>query len=164
MMRNSDPWSLSKLVNSSFAFRCRKNNFCFLKIKKLEGIKMKLIAWVCLAFAMLLSACASASDIDFSKVDAECGKQCQTAEAECNTRFAGYPTLLYTHCKPELRECVKACPPPGTTPPAAPAKANEVVDKTSIAARLRLLEELHKSGDITDKEYADKRQEILKSL
>jgi hypothetical protein len=125
---------------------------------------MKQIALVCAVSSVLLSACASAPDIDYSKVDEVCGKQCQTDEAECKKRFAEYPTISYTHCKPELRACVKSCPPPGTTPLVSPAKANEVTDKTSIAARLRLLEELHKSGDITDKEYADKRQEILKSL
>jgi hypothetical protein len=125
---------------------------------------MKQIVWVSVVSSVLLSACASTPAIDFSKVDEVCGKQCQTSEAECKTRFAEYPTILYTHCKPELTACVKACPPPGTTPAVVPVKANEPTDKPTVAARLRLLEELHKSGDITDKEYADKRQEILKSL
>jgi len=75
---------------------------------------------------------------------------------------------MSTHCKPELNKCVKACPPPGTNPPESSVSETEIAnasnDKRTVSQRLHLLEELHKNGDITDKEYADKRQEIIKSL
>jgi hypothetical protein len=135
---------------------------------------MKQVVWVSVAATLALSACAGAPPLDYSKVDAECAQKCKTSETECTSRFAEFPTLLYTHCAPEARACVKACPPPGSSPaklnttdkPAdtlskIPANSNSA---TSIADRLKLLEELHKSGVITDKEYTDKRQEILKSL
>ncbi len=117
---------------------------------------------------ILLTGCVSAPVIDYTKIDAECGRICQKNEAECNTRYAELPTVQFTHCKPELNACVKACPPPETTPIVNPDKATANSDaassKLSIADRLKLLNELHNSGVITDKEYADKRQEILKSL
>jgi len=120
------------------------------------------------AFAVFLTGCASAPVIDYTKIDAECGRLCQKSEAECKVRYAELPTVLFTHCKPELNACVKACPPPGTTPIASPATATPNSDATtakpSIADRLKLLNELHNSGVITDKEYSDKRQEIINSL
>lgn len=125
---------------------------------------MKKILWVSVLSTVLMSGCATAPDIDYSKIDAECGKKCKSDEVECNLRFKDFPMLSFSHCKPELNSCVKACPPPGTTPVASPAKPNQTSDKPSISSRLKLLEELHKNGDITDKEYTDKRQEILNSL
>ena len=120
--------------------------------------------WLSLLSSIVLTACASAPEFDYSKIDAVCGQKCKSEEADCVKRFDGYPTLLYTHCKPEAKICVNACPPPGTTPPAQPEKANTSAEKPSIADRLKLLEELHKNGVITDKEYADKRQEILNAI
>ena len=119
---------------------------------------------ISLISSVVLSACATAPELDYSKVDAVCGQKCKTEATDCQKRFDGYPTLLLTHCKPELRICVQACPPPGTNPPPLPAKTNISPDKPSVTDRLKLLEELHKSGVITDKEYADKRQEIINSL
>ena len=120
------------------------------------------------AVIVFLTGCASAPVIDYTKIDAECGRNCQKNEAECNKRFAELPTILFTHCKPELNACVNACPPPGTTPIASPAataaNSDAATSKPSIADRLKLLNELHNSGVITDKEYSDKRQEILNSL
>ena len=121
-----------------------------------------------IAVAVLLTGCAGAPVIDYTKIDAECGNLCKKNETECNTRYAELPTVLFTHCKPELNACVKSCPPPSTTPVTSPDKATANSDtatsKPSIADRLKLLNELHNSGVITDKEYSDKRQEILKSL
>ena len=125
---------------------------------------MKRVMWVSVVSAVMLSACASEPKIDYAKVDAECGRICQKNNADCVARFSELPTLLYTHCKPELAACVKVCPPPGTTPVPSPASSTFSTDARSIADRLKMLEELHKSGVLTDKEYADKRQEILKSL
>ena len=129
---------------------------------------MKQTMRVSLAFTVLLAGCASAPVIDYTKIDAECGRICQKNEAECHARFAELLTVKFTHCKPELNACVKACRPPGTTPIASPdaAKANsdEATAIPSIADRLKLLNELHNSDVITDKEYTDKRQEILQSL
>jgi len=74
------------------------------------------------------------------------------------------PLLLSAHCGSELNACVKACPALGEAyvPPASGVKAS--ADKPSVEERLKQVEDLHKRGVITDKEYADKRQEILKSL
>ena len=102
-------------------------------------------------FTVLLTGCASAPVIDYTKIDAECGRVCQKNEVECNTRYAELPTVKFTHCKPELNACVKACPPPGTTPVANPdtATANsEAASAKPIADRLKLLNELHNSGVI----------------
>jgi hypothetical protein len=123
---------------------------------------MKRITWLGLVSTITLSACASAPVIDFSQVNAECGKVCQKERAECATKFADYPILLTTHCESELKTCVKACPAPGAayTPPVV--KTDK--DKASTSDRLKEAEDLHKKGLITDQEYADKRQEILKAL
>ena len=125
---------------------------------------MKRVIGLSVVSTLILSACASTPPIDYSKVDAECVKVCQKEETECNSLFADIPTLLYTHCKPEARACVTACPAPGAYVPVKPATSNATAEKSSVADRLKQLEELHKNGLITDKEYADKRQEILKSL
>ena len=129
---------------------------------------MKQVMRASVAVTVLLTGCAGAPVIDYTKIDAECGRICQKNEVECNTRFAEFPTVQFTHCKPELNACVKACPPPGTTPIAGPdmatANSDAASSKPSIAERLKLLNELHNSGVITEKEYSDKRQEILKSL
>lgn len=129
---------------------------------------MKHAMRVSIAATVLLTGCVSAPVIDYTKIDAECGRICQKNETECNNRFAELPTVKFTHCKPELNACVKACPPPGTTPAPSPesekTNADAATAKPSIADRLKLLNELHNSGVITDKEYTDKRQEILKSL
>jgi len=128
---------------------------------------MKNLLWTSVISTALLSACAAAPTVDYSKIDAECGQACKKDEAECQKRFADLPTLRYTHCAPELKACINACPPPGSVSVKAPINPTATAissEKPSIADRLKLLEELHKSGVITDKEYADKRQEILKSL
>jgi hypothetical protein len=129
---------------------------------------MNRVIKVSVAATVLLTGCVSAPVIDYTKIDAECGRICQKNEAECKTRYAELPTVLFTHCKPELNTCVKACPPPGTTPLTSPdtvtVNSDSATTKPSIADRLKLLNELHNSGVITDKEYSDKRQEILKSL
>ena len=127
---------------------------------------MKQIVWIGVISSVFLSACATAPSIDYTTFDAVCGRKCQSEEKICKTRFADYPLLLSTHCKPELDKCVKACPPPGTNPPESAETTPETptTEKPTISQRLRILEELHKNGEITDKEYTDKRQEIIKSL
>ena len=129
---------------------------------------MKYLIWTSVISTVLLSACAGAPTVDYSKINVACAQDCKKDEAECQTRFADLPTLRYTHCTPELKACINACPPPGAVYEKAPANSTATAaispDKPSIADRLKLLEELHKSGVVTDKEYADKRQEILKSL
>lgn len=129
---------------------------------------MKQIVWVSVVASVFLSACATPPTIDYTTFDAVCGRKCQSEDSACKSRFADYPLLMSTHCKPELNKCVKACPPPGTNPPESSVSETEIAnasnDKRTVSQRLHLLEELHKNGDITDKEYADKRQEIIKSL
>ena len=131
---------------------------------------MKRAEWLCVMSTVLLSACVSPSGIeskiDYSKVDAECGRLCKKDYDECNVRFAEaeLSVIRQVHCGPEVGACIKACPPPGTTVVTSPANLKTTTDKPPISDRLKQLEELHKSGVITDKEYADKRQEIIKSL
>jgi hypothetical protein len=129
---------------------------------------MKLAACVGVITTALLSACASTPKSDYSILDAECVRTCKSNEAECKSRYADYPTILFAHCQPELKTCLKECPPPGTHPITAvvnPASGiTNSATKPTIAERLKLLEELHKNGVITDKEYTDKRQDILNSL
>ena len=129
---------------------------------------MKQFIWISVVTSAFLSACATPPSIDYTAIDAVCGRKCQSEETACKSRFADFPLLMSTHCKPELDKCVKACPPPGTNPPessvSAMEAANATTEKPTVSQRLRLLEELHKNGVITDKEYTDKRQEIIKSL
>jgi hypothetical protein len=125
---------------------------------------MKKIIWVSLIANALLAGCAAPAKIDFSKVNEDCGKVCQKEEVVCKAKYAEVPLLLTAHCGPELQACVTACPAPGAAyvPPPVEAKASS--QKLSIEERLKQVEDLHQRGVITDKEYADKRQEILKSL
>ncbi|MEI7842973.1 MAG: SHOCT domain-containing protein [Gallionellaceae bacterium] len=125
---------------------------------------MKKILWAGAIASTVLSGCVTAPKIDFATVNLECGKVCQKEELTCKAKYAEVPLLLTAHCGPELNACVKACPAPGEAyvPPTTEVKAS--ADKPSVEERLKQIEDLHKRGVITDKEYADKRQEILKSL
>ncbi len=129
---------------------------------------MKLAGCVGVISTVLLSACASTPTSDYSMLDAECVRTCQKNEAECKSRYADFPTILFAHCPPELKTCIKECPAPGSHPSTASVTPvppiNAPAPKPTIAERLKLLEDLHKNGVITDKEYADKRQDILNSL
>jgi len=50
------------------------------------------------------------------------------------------------------------------TPTLTPTEAGTVKDKPSIADKLKELDSLHKQGLITDGEYANKKQEILRAM
>ncbi len=124
--------------------------------------------WKILATAVtsiLLSACVSRPIIDYSKVEQECGMQCQMNDQACASRYAGFPIILQANCNPEVEACVRACAPRSASKTNANSDSMTITSgKSSVTDRLNELDTLHKNGVINDSEYAAKKQDILKSL
>ncbi|NOT18288.1 MAG: SHOCT domain-containing protein [Sulfuriferula sp.] len=127
---------------------------------------MKLLSLTVMIASLSLSACVTRPNIDYSKVDQECGLKCQMNDQACASRFSGFPLILQANCNPEVEACVKACPP--NTTPISPKVNFEASTNnkgnSSVTDRLNELNMLRKNGIINDSEYAAKKQEILKSL
>lgn len=124
--------------------------------------------WTILATAVtsiFLSACVSRPSIDYSKVDQECGLQCQMNDQSCASRYAGFPLILQANCNPEVEACVRACSPRSASKTNTNSNSMAITSgKSSVTDRLNELDTLHKNGVINDSEYSAKKQEILKSL
>lgn len=127
---------------------------------------MKLTILATAVTSLVLSACVSRPSIDYSKVDQECGMQCQMNDQACASRFAGFPLILQANCNPEVEACVRACPPRYASKTNINHSESMAITngKLSVTDRLNELDALHKNGVINDSEYSTKKQEILKSL
>ncbi|MFJ2988016.1 SHOCT domain-containing protein [Collimonas sp. NPDC087041] len=112
---------------------------------------------------LFLSSCAVRPSIDYSKIEQECGMQCQMNDQACSSRYAGFPLILQANCNPEVEACVRACPPRASSKGNSNSTSTSG-SKPSVTDRLNELDALHKNGVITDSEYSTKKQEILKSL
>jgi hypothetical protein len=113
--------------------------------------------------AALLSACVSAPNVDYSRVDPECGRVCQMNDASCTSRYAGMPIYLNTICNPQVEGCVKACPSAGAASVQPKASASKT-SQSSTTDKLKELDSLYKSRAINKEEYENKRQEIIKAM
>jgi hypothetical protein len=60
---------------------------------------------------LVLSGCASTSDIDLSKVESACGQQCAASYSECLGKFTLFPIQAQHQCTDALRLCAQTCPP-----------------------------------------------------
>lgn len=110
-----------------------------------------------------LSACVTRPNIDYSKIDQECGMQCRMNDQACASRYAGFPLILQANCNPAVEACVNACSLRSTSKTNADSMAI-TNSKPSVTDRMNELDTLHKNGVINDSEYSAKKQEILKSL
>lgn len=69
---------------------------------------MKLLLY--LASSLVLTACASTSDIDLSKVESACGQQCSARYSECLSKFTFFPIHEQHVCTDALHFCAQSCP------------------------------------------------------
>lgn len=109
-----------------------------------------------LTIAVLLTAltgCVSAPDLDLSKLDSTCAQRCSSEYSTCTTGFKLFPIAEQIHCNESLKVCAGSCP-----------AAQPVVTATPSAQKLAELSSMYKQGLITEKEYAAKKQEILKAM
>lgn len=119
----------------------------------------KIVAPFAILLPFILSGCQNTNDIDMDLPgkNAECALVCSTHYKECDNRFTMMPIRQHNDCTDAYRYCVKACPPKD-------ASTANPSDKPSVTDKLKELDSMHKSGLITDSEYAAKRQEILKGM
>jgi len=108
-----------------------------------------------LLLSILLAGCASVSDIDTSKLDANCAQSCTSTYSECLSKFTLFPLMAQHQCTDAMHLCAAACPSRGADATTAPVSATQ---------RLGNLADLYKRGLITKEDYDSKRAEILKGL
>lgn len=59
-----------------------------------------------------LEGCVSISDVDMSKAEPSCARECTGRYSMCISAPAiGTPTALFYQCKQALSACVGTCPP-----------------------------------------------------
>lgn len=72
---------------------------------------MKPITFASLALLVAaLAGCASAADINVSKVEPKCGQTCAANHSECLAHFSLFPIAQNNACVDALRFCVQSCP------------------------------------------------------
>ncbi len=94
--------------------------------------------------------------------DATCGQNCSAYFRICDNEMSATPIAHHNSCVDTFRYCVQACSTKGAS--SATTSAATTSDKPSVTDKLKELDALHKQGLITDSEYANKRQEILKAM
>jgi len=66
-----------------------------------------------LTIIVFLSGCASTSDIDLSKVEPTCGKECSANYSTCLSKFSLFPIHQQNVCTDALKLCAQSCPARG---------------------------------------------------
>ncbi len=66
-----------------------------------------------LLLVVSVSGCASPSDIDLSKAEPACGKDCSTNYSQCVGKFTLFPAIHKSDCADALKLCAQACPARG---------------------------------------------------
>jgi hypothetical protein len=61
-------------------------------------------------FLVMLTGCASTSDIDLSKVEPACGQACTKNYSDCLGSFTFFPIQAQHQCTDALRLCAQTCP------------------------------------------------------
>jgi hypothetical protein len=107
-----------------------------------------------LPLLMLLAGCASVSDIDTSKIDADCAHSCTANYSECLGKFTLFPIQAQHQCTDAMQLCAKACP----------ARADNASSPATPSQRLTSLNDLYSRGLISKDEFDAKRAEILKGM
>lgn len=65
-----------------------------------------------LVCAGALSGCVSIADVDTTKAEPTCARQCTQTYSQCVAAPAvGTPTGLFYQCKQALKLCLDTCPP-----------------------------------------------------
>jgi hypothetical protein len=128
---------------------------------KVAIMKKIIIAYIA---STILISCQSTKDIEANLADKDvpCGKNCSEYFRICDNQTSATPIAHHNGCVDTFRYCVQTCPTKGSSSAATTAAVTS--DKPSIADKLKELDSLHKQGLITDSEYANKKQEILKSM
>ena len=59
----------------------------------------------------MLAGCVSISDIDVSKSEPNCARECTIAYSSCiSAPTVGTPSVLYYQCKEAFKVCIQTCP------------------------------------------------------
>ena len=103
--------------------------------------------------AVGLAGCVTAPDLDMSKADSVCSQRCSSEYSACTTGFKLFPLVAQAHCNESLKVCVSSCSAPQAATGTSPT-----------AHKLIELNNLHKQGLISEKEYEAKKQDILKMM
>lgn len=123
---------------------------------------MKKVILVSAIASLVLSACISAPNIDFAKIDAVCAQQCSANHSTCMSGFKLFPLVAESQCNDAMETCVKTCP---TKPdPTLASQQKNTPTPRSTADKLRELNALYKNGLINQADYEAKKQEILKAM
>jgi hypothetical protein len=66
---------------------------------------------ISLSFLSLLGCTASIKDVDISKAETNCARQCTTTYSSCVSVTAiGVPYSLQSACKESFEKCIQTCP------------------------------------------------------
>jgi hypothetical protein len=61
---------------------------------------------------LVVSGCVSTNDVDVTKTEPVCARQCTANYSACvSTPSVGTPTVLFYQCKEALKLCLQTCPP-----------------------------------------------------
>lgn len=110
-----------------------------------------------LLLSVLLGGCATPPSSDPSTVDPGCAQQCSTNLATCSGGFKLFPVVQQKQCNDNYDVCIKGCPARSSASSAAPVTHD-------VSERLKILDDLLRSGAISKEEYEAKRKQILESL
>ena len=108
-----------------------------------------------LGFIILFVGCAKPPVSNPSKVEVKCAQSCSKDLAQCSSGFKLFPVIAQQQCNDAYDVCINGCPEREKT---------QALKENNLSQRLKKLEKLYKSGLIDEKEYSDKRKEILNSL
>ena len=86
----------------------------FLNLELLRRNKMKKLIFL-LVMAIFVSGCvtrANIKDIDVSKVESNCARECTKSYSQCISRgsFNVYSSTLFEACKESYQVCIETCP------------------------------------------------------
>lgn len=99
------------------------------------------ILWSALTILALAGCANTATDIDFSKADAECAQKCHSNYSTCLSAFMFFPIIQQNQCVDGLKACASSCPVKGSQPVVSTGQG-----KTMEQARTTCLDLGFKSG------------------
>jgi hypothetical protein len=113
---------------------------------------MKLGIYGAALAALLMTACATPPSADPSTVEAACAQQCSSSLATCSSGFKLFPVVAQKQCNDTYDVCIKGCP------------ARDATASSGPGGKLKVLDALLKSGEITKEEYDGKRKQVIDAM
>ncbi len=106
-------------------------------------------------FSLTVVSCASPPTADPSLVELSCAQHCSETLATCSSGFKFFPIVVQKQCNDNYDVCIKGCPP---------RVAAVKTIQNSPSAKLEELNQMLQKGLISQKEYDNKKTEILKNM